>query len=123
MTILMGIVFVITSLGLLGLAVFITEQKTKEIGIRKVLGASISRIIVLLSKDFLKWIVIANAVAWPAAYFAMTRWLQNFAYRVEITPLFFVLSALITLLVASLTVSFRVVKIARTDPVDSLRYE
>ena len=123
MTILMGIVFVITSLGLLGLAVFITEQKTKEIGIRKVLGASISRIIVLLSKDFLKWIVIANTVAWPAAYFAMTKWLQNFAYRVEIAPLFFVLSALITLLVASLTVSFRVVKITRSNPVDSLRYE
>ena len=123
MAILMGIVFIVTCLGLLGLAVFITEQKTKEIGIRKVLGASISRIIVLLSKDFLKWIVIANVIAWPAAYIAMTKWLQNFAYRVEIAPLVFVLSALITLLVASLTVSFRVVKIARADPVESLRYE
>jgi len=88
-----------------------------------VLGASISRIIVLLSKDFLKWIVIANVIAWPAAYIAMTRWLQNFAYRVEIAPLVFVLSALITLLVATLTVSFRVVKIASVNPVESLRYE
>jgi putative ABC transport system permease protein len=123
MAILMGIVFIVTCLGLLGLAVFITEQKRKEIGIRKVLGASISRIIVLLSKDFLKWIVIANAVAWPAAYIAMTKWLQNFAYRVEIAPLVFILSALIALLVASLTVSFRVVKIARANPVESLRYE
>jgi putative ABC transport system permease protein len=121
--ILMGIVFVITSLGLLGLAVFITEQKTKEIGIRKVLGASISRIIVLLSKDFLKWIVIANVIAWPAAYFAMHRWLQNFAYRIEIAPLVFILSALISLFIASLTVSFRVVKMARANPVESLRYE
>ena len=123
MTILMGIVLIITCLGLLGLAVFITEQKTKEIGIRKVLGASISRIIVLLSKDFLKWIVIANAVAWPAAYFAMTKWLQNFAYRVDVAPFIFVLSALITLFVATLTVCFRVVKNARANPVESLRYE
>jgi putative ABC transport system permease protein len=123
MTILMGIVLIVTSLGLLGLAVFITEQKTKEIGIRKVLGASISQIIALLSKDFLKWIVIANVIAWPVAYFAMAKWLQNFAYRVEIAPLVFVLSALITLFIASLTVSFRVVKIARENPVGSLRYE
>jgi len=123
MTILMGIVLIVTCLGLLGLAVFITEQKTKEIGIRKVLGASISQIIALLSKDFLKWIIIANVIAWPVAYFAMAKWLQNFAYRVEIAPLVFVLSALITLFIASLTVSFRVVKIARENPVGSLRYE
>ena len=121
--ILMGIVFIITCLGLLGLAVFITEQKTKEIGIRKVLGAKTSNIIVLLSKDFIKWIVIANAVAWPAAYFAMHKWLQNFAYRINIAPLIFILSALITLFIASLTVSFRVVKIACSNPVESLRYE
>jgi putative ABC transport system permease protein len=122
-TIMMGIVSIVTCLGLLGLAVFITEQKTKEIGIRKVLGASISRIIALLSKDFLKWIVIANVTAWPAAYFAMHKWLQNFAYRVDIAPLVFVFSALITLFIASLTVSFRMVKIARTNPIESLRYE
>ncbi len=121
--ILMGIVLIVTCLGLLGLAVFITEQKTKEIGIRKVLGAGTPRIIVLLSKDFMKWIVIANAIAWPAAYFAMTKWLQNFAYRIDIAPLIFILSALITLFIASLTVSFRVVKIARANPVESLRYE
>jgi putative ABC transport system permease protein len=88
-----------------------------------VLGASISRIIVLLSKDFLKWIVIANAFAWPAAYFAMNKWLQNFAYRINIAPHVFILSALITLFIASLTVGFRVVKIARVNPVESLRYE
>jgi putative ABC transport system permease protein len=123
MGILMGIVFIVTCLGLLGLAVFITEQKTKEIGIRKVLGASISQIIALLSKDFLKWIVIANAIAWPVSYFAMTLWLQNFAYRIHIAPLIFILSALITLFIASLTVSFRVVKIACVNPVESLRYE
>jgi putative ABC transport system permease protein len=121
--ILMGIVLIVTCLGLLGLAVFITEQKTKEIGIRKVLGANISQVIALLSKDFLKWIVIANVIAWPAAYFAMHKWLQNFAYRISIAPLVFVLSALITLLIASLTVSFRVVKIACANPVESLRYE
>jgi len=121
--ILMGIVFIITCLGLLGLAVFITEQKTKEIGIRKVLGANISNIIVLLSKDFIKWIVIANAIAWPAAYFAMNKWLQNFAYRINMTLLIFIISAFITLFIASLTVSFRVVKIACSNPVESLRYE
>jgi putative ABC transport system permease protein len=121
--ILMGIVLIVTCLGLLGLAVFITEQKTKEIGIRKVLGASISQIIALLSKDFLKWIVIANVIAWPVAYFAMAKWLQNFSYRVNIAPLVFIISALISLFIASLTVSFRVVKIARADPVESLRYE
>lgn len=121
--ILMGIVFIITCLGLIGLAVYITEQKTKEIGIRKVLGASISQIIVLLSKEFIKWIVIANAIAWPAAYFAMNKWLQNFAYRINITPLIFIISTLITLFIASLTVSFRVVKIACANPVESLRYE
>jgi len=121
--ILMAIVFIITCLGLLGLAVFITEQKTKEIGIRKVLGASISQIIVLLSKDFMKWIVIANAIAWPASYFTMNKWLQNFAYRINIAPFIFILSALITLFIASLTVSFRVVKIACANPVESLRYE
>ena len=123
MGILMGIVFIVTCLGLLGLAVFITEQKTKEIGIRKVLGASISQIIALLSKDFLKWIVIANAIAWPVSYFAMTLWLRNFAYRIHIAPLIFIMSALITLFIASLTVSFRVVKIACANPVESLRYE
>jgi putative ABC transport system permease protein len=121
--ILMGSVFIITCLGLLGLAVFITEQKTKEIGIRKVLGASISHVIVLLSKDFIKWIVIANAVAWPVAYFAMQKWLQGFAYRINIAPLIFIISALITLFIASLTVSFRVIKIACSNPVESLRYE
>ena len=121
--ILMGIVLIVTCLGLLGLAVFITEQKTKEIGIKKVLGASISQIIVLLSKDFIKWIVIANAIAWPAAYFAMNKWLQSFAYRIHIAPLIFIISALITLFIASLTVSFRVVKIACANPVESLRYE
>jgi len=121
--ILMYIALIITCLGLLGLAVFITEQKTKEIGIRKVLGAGVSNIIILLSKEFIKWVLIANAIALPAAYFIMNKWLQNFTYRISITPVIFIISALITLLIAVLTVSFRAVKAASANPVDSLKYE
>ncbi len=80
----------IACLGLLGLAAFIIEQRTKEIGIRKVLGATVFEIVVLLSKDFIKWVLIANIIAWPAAYFIMSNWLKNFAYRTNINLWFFV---------------------------------
>jgi putative ABC transport system permease protein len=114
---------VIACLGLFGLASYATEQKTKEIGIRKVLGASIPGIVSMTVREFLKWILIANLLAWPVAYFVMSKWLQNFAYKVSIGPLIFLLSAGLTLIVAVLTVSYHSLKAALANPVNSLRYE
>jgi len=114
---------VIACLGLFGLASYTTEQKTKEIGIRKVLGASIPGIVAMTTREFLKWILVANLLAWPIAYFVMYKWLQEFAYKVSIGPLVFVLSAGLTLIVALLTVSYHSLKAALANPVDSLRYE
>jgi putative ABC transport system permease protein len=113
----------IACLGLLGLASYTTEQKTKEIGIRKVLGASIPGIVIMLSKQFTKWVVLANVLAWPVAYVIISRYLKNFAYRTQINILTFVLSGLLVLVIALLTVSFQSILAATTDPVDSLRYE
>lgn len=113
----------IASLGLFGLALFTAEQRTKEIGVRKVLGANNSTIFVLLSKEFVKWVLISNIIAWPATYYLMNRWLQDFAYRVSIGWKPFVLSAILALCIALLTVSYQSLKAARANPVDSLRYE
>jgi putative ABC transport system permease protein len=113
----------IACLGLFGMAAFIAEQRTKEIGIRKVLGAPVSGIVFLLSKEFIRWILVANIIAWPMAYFAVHRWLQNFAYRTNIGLEIFILSAVLALLIALFTVSFQAVKAATSNPVDSLRYE
>jgi len=113
----------IASLGLFGLASFTAEQRTKEIGIRKVLGASLSEIILLLSKEFTKRILIANAIAWPIAYYALRLWLQGFAYRTSLTLIAFVFSAVISMVVAALTISYQAIKTALTNPVESLRYE
>jgi putative ABC transport system permease protein len=113
----------ISCLGLFGLASFMAEQRTKEIGIRKVLGASVSGITILLSKEFTKWVVVANAIAWPAAYFAMNKWLQGYAYRVELTLLTFALAGVLALVISVLTVSYQAIRAALANPVDSLRYE
>ena len=113
----------VACLGLFGLSVFIAAERTKEIGIRKVLGASISKIILLSSKEFLLWIIIANIVAWPLAWFGMNKWLQNFAYRVDIGIWIFILSASLALIIALITVSFQSIKAALANPVESLRYE
>ena len=113
----------IASLGLFGLTAFITQQRTKEIGIRKVLGASISGIIFLFTKQFTRWVLVANIIAWPLAYFAMNKWLENFAYRARIGVGTFVLSALLALAIALFTVSFQSIRAAIANPVDSLRYE
>lgn len=110
-------------LGLLGLIAFIANQKTKEIGIRKVLGASIGNILLLLSKKFIAWVLIANIIAIPVAYYFMNKWLQSFAYRVEIGWWVFALSGGIALLIALATVSFQAVKAAIANPVEALRYE
>jgi putative ABC transport system permease protein len=113
----------IACLGLFGLASFTAEQRTKEIGIRKVLGASISGIVKLLTKEFSKWVLAANVIAWPVAYYAMNKWLQGFAYRIGMEFLTYVLAAIVTLAIALLTVSYQAVRAAKTDPVNSLRYE
>ena len=113
----------ISSLGLFGLVSFMAEQRTKEIGIRKVLGASVSGVAFLMSGEFLKWVLIANLVAWPAAYYAMNKWLQNFAYRTGLGVWMFALSGGLALVVALATVSFQAVKAATADPVKALKYE
>ena len=113
----------IACLGISGLASFLAENRIKEIGIRKVLGASTPGILMMLSKDFTKWVIVTNLFAWPLAYFAMNKWLQNFAYRISIHPWIFVMSGLIVFAVALITVSYQSIKAAVSDPVDSLRYE
>ncbi|MGD8777490.1 MAG: ABC transporter permease [Ignavibacteria bacterium] len=113
----------IACLGLFGLASFVTEQKVKEIGIRKVLGASVVELVTLLSKEFTKWILIANIIAWPIAYYLMKNWLQDFAFRTEITLWSFVFSALFALFIALATVSFKTVRAALVNPVKSIKYE
>lgn len=113
----------IACLGLFGLASFIADRKTKEIGIRKVLGASVPGIVKILNTSFVRWVLIANLIAWPFAWYVMSRWLQNFAYRIDLSWWLFVLAAVMALFVALLTVSFQTVKAALKDPVDSLRYE
>jgi putative ABC transport system permease protein len=113
----------ISCLGLFGLASFTAEQRTKEIGIRKVLGASISGIAVLLSREFTKWVAIASLIAWPIAYFAMNRWLQNFVYRTSIGWWTFILAGGLAWVIALITVSYQSMKAALANPVDSLRYE
>lgn len=113
----------ISCLGLFGLSAYAAELRTKEIGVRKVLGATVSQILALLSKDFVRWVLAANLVAWPLAYYAMYRWLQNFAYRIQISPMTFVLAAALALLVALATVCFHAARAAMSNPVESLRYE
>ncbi len=113
----------IACLGLFGLASFIADRRTKEIGIRKVLGASVPGIVQILNRHFVKWVFIANLIAWPIALFIMDRWLQNFAYRIELSWWMFVLAAVLALVIALITVSFQTVKAALRNPVDSLRYE
>jgi putative ABC transport system permease protein len=118
-----GLAIMISCLGLLGLVMFSAEQRTKEIGIRKVLGATLSNIVNLLSKDFLKLVIIAFVIAAPAAGFFMHRWLQGFAFQIELSWWIFVLAGAATLLIALLTVCVQAVKSAVANPVESLKSE
>ena len=122
-TIFASLALFIASLGLFGLASFTTIQRTKEIGIRKVLGASTPGIVTTLSKQFTKWVLLANIIAWPIAYFAMNKWLQSFAYKINISLLLFIFSILIVLFIAFLSVGYQSIRAARTNPVNSLKYE
>ena len=113
----------IACLGLFGLASFTVVQRTKEIGVRKVLGASIGGIVLILSKEYVKWVVLANVFAWPLAYYFMRRWLEGFAYHTSLNIMVFFASGILALFIALLTVSFQTLKAAAANPVDSLRYE
>lgn len=115
--------FIIACLGLLGLVIFATAQRTKEIGIRKVLGASVTSVTILLSKDFTKLVVIAAFIAVPVSWFVMNNWLQSFAYRISIQWWMFLLSGSITILIALITVSIQSIKAAVTNPAKSLKTE
>ncbi len=118
-----GLGIFIACLGLFALVSFATAQRTKEIGIRKVLGATATSIVGLLSKETLKLVIIANLLAWPIAYFVMKRWLQDFAYRTELHPGIFTLTAVITIAIAFLTVGYQSIRAALANPVQALRYE
>ena len=113
----------IASLGLLGLVSYITEQRTKEIGIRKVLGASVNQVLYLLSKEFLILISIAFLISIPLTAWVMHKWLDNFAYRIEINAWLFIAGGALTLLVTLMTISFQSVRAAIANPVTSLRSE
>jgi putative ABC transport system permease protein len=113
----------IACLGLFGLAAYTVERRTKEIGIRKVLGASVSGIIALLSREFASLVILANLLAWPAAYYALNLWLQDFAYRVHLSWWVFALAGGLALLIALLTVCAQAIKAALANPVEALRYE
>jgi putative ABC transport system permease protein len=112
---------IVACLGLLGLSAFAAQQRTKEIGIRKIMGASVSRVTVLLSKEFVHWVVLANFIAWPIAYFAMDKWLQNFTVRIDQSFILFLSSALLAFVIAIITVSVLSVKAASASPIKALR--
>ncbi|MCF7794607.1 MAG: ABC transporter permease [Candidatus Cloacimonetes bacterium] len=114
---------IISCLGLLGLSAFMIQQRTKEIGIRKVLGSNVTQIVKLLSTDFTKWVVVANLVALPVAYLIMRNWLQSFAYKTDISLLVFIIAGGSALMISLLTVSFLTIKAANINPVDALKYE
>jgi putative ABC transport system permease protein len=114
---------IIACLGLFGLVAFAAEQRTKEIGIRKVLGASITNIVSLLSKDFLMLVLIASVISFPIAWWALNKWLQGFAYRIDMQWWIFIMAAIAALIIASATVSFQAIKAAIVNPVKSLKAE
>jgi putative ABC transport system permease protein len=118
-----GLAIMIACLGLFGLSAFITERRTKEIGIRKAVGATAFNIVSLLSGDFIKPVLQANLLVAPAAYFAMSRWLENFAYRTAIGWEVFVMAAIGAVFIAVLTVSLQSAKAASANPVNALKYE
>jgi len=114
---------VIACLGLFGLSAFTAEQRIKEIGIRKVLGASVAGIATMLSKDFLKLVIISIVIATPMAWWAMSTWLHDYAYRIRINAWIFVLAGLLSVFIAIVTVSFQAIKAALANPVKSLKTE
>ena len=123
LTIFSVITLLILILGLIGISLFIAERKTKEIGIRKVNGAKISEILSMLNKDFVKGVAIAFGFATPITWYAMTKWLESFAYKTELSWWIFAFAGLLALGIALLTVSWQSWKAATRNPVEALRYE
>lgn len=121
--ILAGIAIIISCLGLFGLASYAAERRIKEVGIRKVLGASVENIVTMLSKDFLKYVLIAALIAWPLAWFSVYKWLEDYAYRIEISWWIFLLAVVVAIMIALLTIAFQAIKAAVANPVKSLRTE
>jgi len=113
----------IACMGLFGLASFITEQRTKEVGIRKAMGATSISVVTLFSKDFTRWVLISNLFAWPAAFYFLNKWLQNFAYRIQFPFWIFIVTSVVALLIAFLTVSYKSFRVANINPAESLRHE
>jgi putative ABC transport system permease protein len=113
----------VACLGLFGLSSFVIERKTKEIGIRKIVGASVPSILFLLTKEWIKWVLLANCIAWPAAYFITDKWLQHFAYRVNVAWWTFMVAGVLALVIAHVTVSWQAIRAAKANPVEALRYE
>jgi ABC-type antimicrobial peptide transport system permease subunit len=118
-----GLAIIISCLGLFGLAAFTAQKRRKEIGVRKVIGASVANITTMLSKDFLQLIFISLAIALPLSWWLMNNWLQSFAHRVSITPYVFILASISVILITIFTISFQAIKAAITNPVKSLRTE
>ena len=114
---------IIACLGLFALASFTAERRTKEIGIRKILGSSVGGLVALISNEFTRWVLVANLIAWPVAWFIMQKWLQNFYYHTNPQVSIFILAGVLTLITAFITVSYQSIKVAVSDPVKSLRYE
>jgi putative ABC transport system permease protein len=113
----------ISSIGLLGLALFIGEQRVKEIGIRKVFSSSVSLIVKLILKEYIWMVLIANVVAWPVAYYLMNKWLQNFVYHTKINFWLYILAAVLSIFIVLITISFQTIKAAQTNPAETLKYE
>ena len=118
-----GLAIFVACLGLFGLAIFSSEQRTKEIGIRKILGASTENIVRLLYRELIFPVVIANILAWPFAYYTMERWLQDFAYRINLGLGIFIFGGVLVFAIALTTVSYQALKAANANPIDALRYE
>jgi len=122
-TVLSGLAIFVACIGLFGLASFMAEQRAKEIGIRKAMGATLANLTGLLSGEFIKLIIIAFVLAVVPSWYLMDMWLEDFAYRIELSWVLFVLAGVISFLIAWLTVSWQAIKAARANPVDSIRYE
>ncbi len=119
--VLTGLAIIISCLGLFGLASFAAERRVKEIGIRKVLGASVQNIVMMLSRDFVKLVIIANLIAWPLAWFGVSNWLEDFAYRIDVSAWVFIVAGVVAVAIALFTVSFQAIRAGRLNPVETLK--